>query len=195
VRRCFPYTDHPEIEVSRAPQRSSPAALGHPPDRAFVRTKQSGGATQQRRFSRVRRSDESDNLAPPKPHVDVGQRRNRRDTRAGAGRVALGHAGHDQRIRRMKWNWHGRTIAQCRRTTVILSPRDGAGPPERRRRSPTAMRPRNASVQALARRPARSAAVTTSNPDPGARSTPPVCTGTRSTSGRSRVVRRNPCPS
>ena len=49
--------------------------------------------------------------------------------------------------------------------------------------------------QALLVRPARSAEVTMSTGGPGAATTPPPGTGTRSMSGRSRVVRRNPCPS
>ena len=161
--------------IHRSPDSRGTVGFAEPPQLATLRFKQSSGAQEERRLSRPTLAKQRYRFAGHHREIDPAQYLCGCSARARTGCEPFGYStklerdGHSRR-----YNMRRREASSLRRVDRQMVADDS---------------------YALLRRPWRSASPMMSSGGPGGTTTPPPGAGTRSTNGRSRVVRRNPWPS
>ena len=177
-------------------ERARSMGTAEPRNDARVRREQPSRAQQQRRLSGTAWTNQRDRLANRHRELDIVNRARARETRSAPCHVSFGEPGDFER------GPHTRSIVSQRSRSIIVAFRrvtsgrnpdwTWAGALAQRGLSDPSTRPAD---HALCLRPSLSANVMMSGAGPAGASTPPPGPGTRSSMGRSRVVRRKPCPS
>jgi hypothetical protein len=154
--------------------------LAEPPHFSAFVAKKPRGTQHERRLPRAAGADQRDRLTDRHCETDVTQDIGGRDATATAGAKPFTDSAKLERNDHVdRYKTEACTVSSRRRAHHRMMSFAQEGTQD----------------QALFVRPARSEVVMMSTGGPGAATTPPPGTGTRSVSGRSRVVRRNPCPS